>query len=167
MVIRFDIQGMAFANGPGIVTCFPFPVNSHSHSQPSQFLGGGGGSIHTHLWEMDMGMIIKTEYIAKDGLPFKDKPAVDGTNVGYLLKMATTSRGLIGSLLVSSFCEHINSQATQVYSCVRCSMIVTVSVCLRVSNIHIMITCVLIFYCVFHGYCAPLTGREGWKCFVE
>ena len=23
-----------------------------------------------HLWEMDMGLIIKTEYIAKDGLPF-------------------------------------------------------------------------------------------------
>ena len=132
---------------------------------------------------MDMGLIIKTEYITKDGLPFKDKPAVDGTNFGYLPKMATTSvggtnfgylpkmattsKGSIGSLLVSSFCEHINSQATQVYSCVRCSMIVTVSVCLRVSNIHIMITCVLIFYCVFHGYCAPLTGREGWKCFVE
>jgi len=48
----------------------------------------------------------------------------------------------------------INSQTNQVYSCVRCSVIVTVSVCLRVSNIHIMITCVLRFYCVFHGYCA-------------
>jgi len=90
---------------------------------------------------MDMGLIIKTEYIAKDGLPFKDKPAVDGTNFGYLPKMATTA---------SSFCERINSQAHQVYSCVKCSVIVTVSVCLRVSNIHIMITCVLTFYCVFH-----------------
>jgi len=40
----------------------------------------------------------------------------------------------------------------QVYLCVGCSVIVTVSVCLRVSNIHIMITCVLTFYCVFHGY---------------
>jgi len=58
---------------------------------------------------MDMGLIIKTEYIAKtvllsrtslqwmvlilvseDGPPFKDKPAVDGTNFGYLPKMATT-----------------------------------------------------------------------------
>ena len=37
-----------------------------------------------HLWEMDMGLIIKTEHIAKDGLPFKDKPVVDGTNFGYL-----------------------------------------------------------------------------------
>jgi len=101
-----------------------------------------------------MGLIIKTEYIAKDGLPFKDKPVVDGTNSGYLLKMTTTSKGSIGSLLVSSFCERINSQGNQVYSCVRCSAIVTVSVCLRVSNVHIMITCVLIFYCVFHGYCA-------------
>ena len=33
---------------------------------------------------MDMGLIIKTE--EKDGLPFKDKPAVDGTNFGYLPK---------------------------------------------------------------------------------
>jgi len=42
---------------------------------------------------MDIGLIIKTEYIAKDGLPFKNKPAVDGTNFGYLPKMATTSKG--------------------------------------------------------------------------
>ena len=62
---------------------------------------------------MDMGLIIKTEYIAKDGLPFKDKPAVDGTNFGYLLKMGTTSKGWIGSLLASSFYERINSQANQ------------------------------------------------------
>jgi len=33
-------------------------------------------------------------------------------------------------------------------------VIVTVSVCWRVSNIHMMITCVLTFYCVFHGYCS-------------
>jgi len=99
-------------------------------------------------------IIIKTEYIAKDSFPFKDKPTVNGTNFGYLPKMVTTSKGSIGSLLASSFCEHINSQANQVYSCVRCSVIVTVSVCLRVSNIHIMITCVLTFYCVSHGYCA-------------
>ena len=26
-----------------------------------------------YLWEMDMGLIIKTEYIAKNSLPFKDK----------------------------------------------------------------------------------------------
>jgi len=72
-----------------------------------------------------MGMIIKTEYIAKDGLPFKDKPGVDGTNFGYLPKMATTSKGSIGSLLVSSFCERINSKVNEGYSCVRCSVIVT------------------------------------------
>jgi len=101
-----------------------------------------------------MGLIIKTENIAKDGLLFKDKPAVDGTYFGYSPKMATTSRGSIGSLLVSSFCGHINSQSNQVCSCVRCSVIVTVSVCLRVSNIQIIITCVQTFYCVFHGYCA-------------
>jgi len=99
-----------------------------------------------------MGLIIKAEYIAKDGLPFKGKPAVDGTNFGYLPKMATTSKGSIGSLLASSFCERINSQANQVYSCVRFSVIVTVSVCLHAStcwcNNHIMITCVL----VLHGY---------------
>ena len=62
------------------------------------------------LWEMDMASIIKTEYTAKDGLPFKDKPVVDCTNFGYLPKMATTSKGSIGSLLTSSFCERINSQ---------------------------------------------------------
>jgi len=101
-----------------------------------------------------MGLIIKTEYIAKDGLPLKDNPGVDGNNFGYLPKMATTSKGSIGSLLASSFCERINCQANQVCSCVRCSVIVTLSVCLRVSNIHIMITCVLTFYCVFHVYCA-------------
>jgi len=100
-----------------------------------------------------MGLIIKTEYIAKDGLPFKDKPVVDGTNFGHPPKMVTTSKGSICSLLFSSFCERINSQANQVYSCVRCSGIVTVSVCLRVSHIHIMITSVLTFYCVSHGYC--------------
>jgi len=71
---------------------------------------------------------------AKDGVPFTDKRAVAGTNFGYLPKMATTSKGSIGSLLASSFCERINSQANQVYSCVRCSVIVTVSVCLRVSE---------------------------------
>ena len=53
---------------------------------------------------MDIGLIIKTEYIAKDGLLFKGKPAVDGSNFGYLPKMATTSKGSIGSLLASSFC---------------------------------------------------------------
>ena len=68
-----------------------------------------------HLWEMDMGLIIKTEYIAKDGLLFKDNPGVDGNNFGYLPKMATTSKGSIGSLLTSSFCERINSQTNQVY----------------------------------------------------
>jgi len=103
---------------------------------------------------MDMALIIETEYTAKDGLPFKDKSVVDDIDFGYLPKMTTTSQGSIGSLLVSSFCERINSQINQVYSCVRCSVIVTVSVCLRVSNIHIMITCVLTFYCVFNGYCA-------------
>ena len=46
---------------------------------------------------MHMGLIIKTEYIAKDGLLFKGKPVVDGTNFGYLPK-ATTSKGSIGSL---------------------------------------------------------------------
>jgi len=103
-----------------------------------------------------MGLIIKTEYTAKDGLLFKGKLAVDGTNFGYLPKMATTSKGLIGFLLASSFCQCINSQVNQVYSCVRCSVIVTVSVCssLRVSNNHIMITCILTFYCVFHAYCS-------------
>ena len=57
-----------------------------------------------------MGLIIKTEYTAKDGLPFKDKPTVDGTNFGYLPKMVTNSKGSIVSLLVSSICERINSQ---------------------------------------------------------
>ena len=51
-----------------------------------------------HLWEMDMGLIIKTEYIAKDGLLFKGKPVEDGIKFGYLPKMVTTSKGLIGSL---------------------------------------------------------------------
>jgi len=39
----------------------------------------------------------------------------DEFDFGYLPKMATTSKGSIGSLLASSFCERINSQANQVY----------------------------------------------------
>ena len=89
-------------------------IPAHSSSVPVSSVGAAAAQ--------HMGLIIKTEYIAKDGLPFKDKPALDGTNFGYLPKMATTSKGSIGSLLASSFCERINSQANQDYSCVRCSL---------------------------------------------
>ena len=117
-------------------------------------------------------LIIRTEYIAKDSLPFKDKPAVDGTNFGYPPKMDTTSKSSICSLLFSSVCERINSQANQVYLCVRCSVIVTVSVCLRVTFtqwshvywhfiVYPMGTVLLL-----SPHPTPLTGREWWKCFV-
>ena len=41
-------------------------------------------------------------------------PDPTGTVLGYLLQMATTSRGSIGAYLASSFCGRINSAANQV-----------------------------------------------------
>jgi len=48
VVIRFDIRGMAFANGLGIVACLPFPVNSHSHSYSLPIPWGGGVNHSSH-----------------------------------------------------------------------------------------------------------------------
>jgi len=48
---------------------------------------------------------MKEDFIEKD----KDR-----SKYGWLPKMATCSKGSIGSLLVSSFCERINSCANQV-----------------------------------------------------
>jgi len=69
---------------------------------------------------MDMGLIIKTEYIAKDGLLFKGKPAVDGTNFVYLPKMTTTSKESISCLLASRFRERVKFQVNQIYACASC-----------------------------------------------
>ena len=57
------------------------------------------------LWEDDMGVVM-TEYFFKDD--------VDGTKYGHLPKMTVTSKGVMGSLMVSSFCERINSCANLV-----------------------------------------------------
>jgi hypothetical protein len=38
---------------------------------------------------------------------FKDD--VDGTKYGHLPKMTVVSKGMMGSLMTSSFCERINS----------------------------------------------------------
>jgi len=38
----------------------------------------------------------------------------DRSKYGWIPKMATSSKGSIGSLLVSGFCEHINSCANQI-----------------------------------------------------
>jgi len=69
---------------------------------------------------MDMGLVIKFEYIAKDGLLFKGKLAVDGTNFVYLPKMAIKSKKLIGCLLTSRFRERVKFQVNQVYACASC-----------------------------------------------
>ena len=51
------------------------------------------------LWDVDVGLVMKQEIIDKDP---------DGTIYGYLPQMATFSKGSIGCLLASSFCERIN-----------------------------------------------------------
>ena len=53
------------------------------------------------LWEVDMGVIMRE-------IKEEDK---QGTLFGYLPKMAMASKGCIGALMASSFCERINSQA--------------------------------------------------------
>ena len=54
------------------------------------------------MWEIDVVSIMKEDFIEKD----KDR-----SNHGWLPKMATCSKGSIWSLLVSSFCERINSSS--------------------------------------------------------
>jgi len=69
---------------------------------------------------MDMGLVIKFEYMAKDSLLFKGKPAVDDTNFVYLPKMATTSKELIDCLLAFRFREGVKFQVNQIYACASC-----------------------------------------------
>jgi len=57
------------------------------------------------MWEIDVVSIMKEDFIEKD----KDR-----SKYGWLPKMTTCSKGSIGSLLASSFCERINSCANQV-----------------------------------------------------
>ena len=57
------------------------------------------------LWAVDIGAVMKEEVIDKDP---------DGALYGYLPQMATFSKGSVGALLASSFCERINSCANQV-----------------------------------------------------
>jgi len=57
------------------------------------------------MWEIDVVSIMKEDFIEKD----KDR-----SKYGWLPKIATCSKGSIGSLLAVSFCERINSCANQV-----------------------------------------------------
>jgi len=57
------------------------------------------------MWEIDVVSIMKEDFIEKD----KDR-----SKYGWSPKMATCSKGSIGSLVASSFCERINSCANQV-----------------------------------------------------
>jgi len=57
------------------------------------------------MWEIDVVSIMKNDFIEKD----KDR-----SKYGWLPEMATCSKGSIGSLLASNFCERINSCANQV-----------------------------------------------------
>jgi len=56
-------------------------------------------------WGIDLFSIMKEDFIEKDN---------DHSQYGWLPKMSTCSKGSIGSLLVSSFWERINSYANQV-----------------------------------------------------
>jgi len=58
------------------------------------------------MWEIDVVSNMEEDFIEKD----KDRSKPHG----WLPKMATCSKGSIGSLLSSSFCERINSCANQV-----------------------------------------------------
>ena len=57
------------------------------------------------LWEVDVGQVMREEIVDKDP---------DRALYGWLPKMASSSRGSIGYLLASSFCERINSCANAV-----------------------------------------------------
>jgi len=57
------------------------------------------------MWEIDLVSIMKEDFIEKDK---------DCNKYGWLPKMATCSKGSIGSLLTSSFCACISSCANQV-----------------------------------------------------
>jgi len=57
------------------------------------------------MWEIDVVSIMKEDFIEKE----KDR-----SKYGWLPKMATCSKGSIGSLLASGFCERINPCAHQV-----------------------------------------------------
>jgi len=59
------------------------------------------------MWEIDVVSIMKESFIEKD----KDR-----SQYGWYPKMATCSKGSIGVLLASSFCERINSCANQVFT---------------------------------------------------
>ena len=57
------------------------------------------------MWEINVNSIMKEDFIEKDK---------DHSKYEWSPKMATCSKGSIGSLLASSFCERINSCANQV-----------------------------------------------------
>ena len=57
------------------------------------------------LWKTYMGVVMR-DYFCKDD--------VDGTKYAHLRKMTVASKGIMGSLMVSSFCECINSCANLV-----------------------------------------------------
>ena len=65
----------------------------------------GSKLTQREMWKIDFVSIMKEDFIKKD----KDR-----SKYGCLPKMATCSKGSIGSLLASSFCERINSYANQV-----------------------------------------------------
>jgi len=56
------------------------------------------------MWEIDVVSIMKEDFIEKDK---------NHSKYGWLPKMVTCSKGSIGSLLASSFCERIDSCANQ------------------------------------------------------
>jgi len=57
------------------------------------------------MWEIDVVSIMKEDFIEKD----KDCSKYGWLPKMWLPKIATCSKGSIGSLLASSFCERINS----------------------------------------------------------
>jgi hypothetical protein len=65
----------------------------------------GSKLIWREMWEIDVVYIMKEDFIEKD----KDRSKYE-----WLPKMDTCSKGFLGYLLTSSFCERINSCAHQI-----------------------------------------------------
>jgi len=82
VVIRFTIRGMVFANGPGIVACLPFPVNSHSYSHSLPIPWGEGGVNHSsHDFPAKKQ---ETEQVVRNSASVLHSAAVGGSVIGVV-----------------------------------------------------------------------------------
>jgi len=91
VVIRFAIRGMAFANGPGIVACLPFPVNSHSHSHSLPLPWGGGVNHSSHDFPAKKQ---ETEQMVRNGMEEQTARNKQAEAWGPALLVSTQNMGI-------------------------------------------------------------------------